>query len=298
MIRFAVTLLAAAAALLLAPAAQAVDPLTVSASSPPNGAFVPPTPTGGIPWQLRVTGPPPGADVSVTIATSPTTGPDGTLPNSDRVDFFFLSEDPAVPGSFGGSSDPGPNAWSETEGIYYWQAIATWTDDAGTFHSAASQVQTVNIGTAPPTPAPGAGGAGGAGGGAPGGAGGAGGAGGQRTTLAMSTLDPPVYVRTLIRRRTKRTPVGLHYACRRLTSRAFRCRPTWRDRRNAYSATTATFTHTRSGQRVVVHATLSGLRASRICTRRRSVRACGVRFRWTATLAARPIGAGTARAVG
>jgi hypothetical protein len=122
------------------------------------------------------------------------------------------------------------------------------------------------------------------------------GAGGVRTTLAMSSLDAPFYIRQLIRQRTKRTPVGLRFGCKRRTSRSFRCRPTWHDRRNAYSATTATLTHTRSGERVVAHATLTGLRASRTCIRRRSVRACGVRFRWTATLAGRPIGSGTAQA--
>ena len=292
MTRIVVTLLTVAAALLLAPAAQAVEPLPLVAASPPNGAVVPPTPTGGIPWAVRVTGPPPGADLAVTIASSSATGPDGTLPNDNRVDFFFLSEDPAVPGSFGGRSDPGPNAWSANVGPFYWQAVATWTDAAGVFHSAATAVQTVNIGTAPP---PGAGGAGGGAGGAGGGAGGAG-AGAVRTTLTMSSLDAPFYVRKLIRQKAKRTPVGLRYGCKRLTSRAFRCHPTWHDSRNAYSATTATFTHARSGDRVVARATLSGRRASRTCTRRRSVAACAVRFRWTATLAGRPLGTGTARA--
>jgi hypothetical protein len=295
MIRFAVTLLAAAAALLLAPAARAVDPLELNAASPANGAFVPPTPTGGVPFAVRVTGPPPGADMLVTVATSPSTGPNGTLPTDNRVDSFALQEDPDVPGSFAGSSDPGPNAWSENVGAYYWQAVATWTDAANVFHSAATPVQTLSIGTAPPTPPTPAPGAGGANGGTGGGAGGAG-AGNVRTTLTMSSLDAPFYIRKLIRQRTKRTPVGLHFACKRLNSRSFRCRPTWRDSRNAYSATTATFTHTRSGQRVVARATLSGRRASRTCTRRRSVQACGVRFKWTATLAGRPIGSGTARA--
>jgi hypothetical protein len=262
----------------------------VTASSPANGAFVPPTPTGGIPWSLRVTGPPPGADLAVTIATNPAVGPDGTLPTDNRVDLFFLSEDPAVPGSFGARSDPGPNAWSEIPGTYYWQAIATWTDAAGTFHRAASRVETVNIGIAPPAPAPAPGGAGGG----AGGAGGAGAGAGARTTLAMSSLDAPFYIRGLIRQRTKRTPVGLHYACKRLKSSSFRCRPTWRDRRNAYSSTTATLTHLRSGGRVVARVTLTGRRASRTCTRRRSVRSCGVRFTWKATLATRPLGSSSA----
>lgn len=274
MTRFVVTLLAAGAALLLAPAAQAAEPLPLTGVSPANGAFRPPTPTGGIAWQLTVSGPPPGADVAVTVASSPVTGPDGTLPNDNRLDFFFLSENPAAPGQFSGLSDPGPNAWSANVGTYYWQVVATWTDAAGVFHSAASAVELLNIGTPPPAPPPSA----------------AGGGGATRTTLAMSSLDAPFYVRRLIRLRTRRRPVGLHYGCKRLDSRSFRCRPTWRDRRNVYSAT-ATLTHTRSGPRVVARATFTGRRASRACVRRRSVRSCGVRFRWRATFAPRPLGA-------
>jgi hypothetical protein len=288
MTRIVVTLLAAAAALALAPAAQAVDPLPLSNQNPANGAFRPPTPTGGISWQFTVTGPPPGADVAVTVSSSPVTGPDGTLPTDNRLDFFFLSENPAAPGQFSGLSDPGPNAWSANLGTYFWQAVATWTDAAGVFHSAGSVIEKLTIGTPPAAPPP-----------SPnGGPGGAGAGAGDRTTLAMSSLDAPFYVRTLIRQRTKRTPVGIHYACKRLKSSSFRCRPTWRDRRNVYARTTATLTHVRAGGRVVAHVSLSGVRASRTCTRRRSVRSCGVRFRWRATLATRPLGSSrAARAV-
>jgi hypothetical protein len=287
MTRIVVTLLAMASVLLVAPAAQAqtVEPLPLSGLSPANGAFRPPTPTGGLAWQFTVTGPPPGADVAITVSDSPVTGPGGTLPTESRLDFFRLTENPAAAGQFSGLSDPGPNAWSANLGVYYWQAVATWTDAANVLHTAASAVEKLTIGTPPPTPPP-----------SPtGGQGGAGGAAGPvRTTISMSSLDAPFYIRTLIRRRTKRTPAGLHYACKRRNTRSFRCRPTWRDSRNAYSATTATFTHTRSGERVVVRATLSGRRASRTCTRRRSVAACGVRFRWSARLAGRPLGSGTA----
>jgi hypothetical protein len=281
MTRIVVTLLAAAAVLALAPAAQAVDPLPLSGVSPANGAFRPPTPTGGLAWQFTVTGPPPGADVAVTVSSSPVTGPDGTLPTETRLDFFRLTENPAAPGQFSGLSDPGPNAWSADLGVYYWQAVATWTDAAGALHSAGSAIEKLTIGTPPPTPPSPTGGQGGAGAGA-------------RTTLAMSSLDASFYVRALIRERTHRRPVRLHYACKRLRSSAFRCHPTWRDRRNVYSSTTATLTHVRSRGRVVARATLTGLRASRTCTRRRSVRSCGVRIRWRSTLATRPLGSSRA----
>ncbi len=50
--RYLVPLLAVTAALLLAPPALAVDPLTVSSTTPADRALVPPTPTGGISWQV------------------------------------------------------------------------------------------------------------------------------------------------------------------------------------------------------------------------------------------------------
>jgi hypothetical protein len=275
MIRSIVALACVAAALVLAPSAQAAEPLTLTGFSPAFAVAIPPTPTGGIPWQVTVAGPPPGAEVSVTVSSAPTTGPDGTLPSAGRLDFFFLSEDPVTPGTFNGRSDPGPNAWSADLGNYYWQAVATWTDAAGVFHSAASAVERLLIGTRPPvvTPPPTTGGQ------SPSGA---------RTTLAMSSLDATFYVRAVIRQRTKRAPAGLRYGCKRLTSRSFRCRPRWRDSRNSYTAT-ATFTHTRIGGRIVARGTSTGRRASRQCTRTRSARSCGVRFRWRTVTAVRPI---------
>jgi hypothetical protein len=272
--RSAAILVALAAALLVAAPAHAVDPLPLTSVSPPDRAVVPLTPTGGIPWQIGVAGVPADAAVSVTVTSSPATGPDGvTLLDANRVDFFFLSPSPTAAGEYTGRSDPGPNAWSADAATYYWQVRATWTDPAGVFHAAASAIERIFVGTAPPatpaTPAPGP-------------------IGSTRTTLGMSSLDATFYVRAVIRRRTRRAPLRLHYGCARLTSRAFRCRPTWRDRRNRYSAT-ATFTHTRRAGRVVARATFTGRRASRTCTRTRSVARCGVRFRWRATLAPRPI---------
>ena len=103
----------------------------------------------------------------------------------------------------------------------------------------------------------------------------------------MSTLDARYYVRTVIKRQTKRPATRLRYGCVRRSAQAFRCRPTWRDSRNLYAAT-ATFTHVRRGGRVVAQATVTGRRASRQCTRTRSVAACSKPFRWRSTVAARP----------
>jgi hypothetical protein len=281
--RYLVALLAVTAALLLAPPALAVDPLTVTSSTPADRALVPPTPTGGIPWQVKLAGVPDDANVSVTVSTSPATGGDGvTLATENRDDFFFITSS-GTPGVFTGRSDPGPNAWSAVVGTFFWQIIATWTDASGVFHSAAGPIDRLFIGTTPPpgaAPAPGTGTGTGTG---------TAGRPGVRPTLGMTVLDPPYYIRALIRSHTKRTPARLRFGCARLNTRSFRCRPTWRDSRNVYSAT-ATFTHVRSGGRVLARATVTGRRASRQCTRTRSVKACGRPFRWRATIASRPLG--------
>jgi hypothetical protein len=271
MTRTAIIALAIGAALALA-APAAAEPLAISSSTPADRATLPPTPTGGIAWQITAAAVPDDAMVSVTVSSSPATGPDGTLPTDNRVDFFFLSTS-GVPGGWSGRSDPGPNAWSANVGTYYWQVVATWTDAGGVFHSGTGPIARLGIGTAPAaappstTTAPA----------------------GARTTTAMSPLDALFYVRTVIRRHTKRPAVGLHYSCARLNSRAFRCRPAWRDSRNVYT-TTATFTHVRSGGRIVARATASGRRASRQCVRTRSVARCARPFRWRSVVAARPVG--------
>ena len=280
--RYLAALLAVAAALLLASPALAVDPLTVTRTTPADRALVPPTPTGGISWQVALSGVPDDANVSVTVRSDPTLGDDGvTLAAEGRDDFFFVTPTGA-PGTFFGRSDPGPNAWSAVVGTFYWQLLATWTDAGGVFHSAAGPVARVFIGTTLPpgaTPAPGTGTGTGTGRGQP----------GVRPTLAMTALDGPYYIRALIRTHTKRTPARLRFGCARLNSRSFRCRPTWRDSRNVYSAT-ATFTHSHSGDKVVARATVTGVRASRSCTRTRSLKACGHAFHWRATIASRPLG--------
>ena len=286
MTRAVVTLLAIGAALLLAPAAQAVDPLPLKSATPADGAIIPPTPTGGIPWQITITGPPPGANVSVTVTNSPATAPDGTLSDENRVDFFFLSESTTTAGGFSGLSDPGPNAWSADAATYYWQVRATWTDELSVFHAAASKIERLVIGTPPP--------AGSSPGAPPSAPGQAPSSSSTRTTLAMSALDATFYVRAVIRQRTRRKPRNLHYGCARLSSRSFRCRPRWRDSRNIYSAT-VTFRHTRTGQRIVARGTFRGLRATRRCARSRTLESCRRPFRWHAVTAARPVSASRSR---
>ena len=273
MARFFLMLLAVlTAGLLLVPSAGAAEPLTIRSTVPADGAFVLPTPFNGIAFAALLTGVPDDAQVSVTVSTSPAADAEGALLTANRVDFFFLFPN-GVPGGYSALSDPGPNAWSGDPGTFYWQLIATWTDAAGVFHNAVGKVERLTIGTPPPTPVP-----------APVPARPA-----ARPTLQMTTLDALFYVRTLIRRHTHRAPVSLRTACRRLNTRSFRCRPTWRDSRNSYSAT-ITLTHGGSLARVTARATATGRRASRQCTRRRTFKACGTAFRWQSTLLARPLG--------
>jgi hypothetical protein len=272
MTRSLVALLTLAALLAIAAPAGA-DPLTVKSSSPADGAEVPLTPTGGIPWEIAVSGVPDDAGVSVTISSSPATAPDGTLTTDNRADFFFLTT--TTPGSWSGRSDPGPDAWSATAGRYYWQVIATWTDASGTFHKDVTGIARLFLGVKPPA--------------ASGGGGGAGGAAPTRRPLRMSGVDAPFYVRTMIRLRTHRAPARLRYGCARRSTTGYRCRPTWRDGRNTYRAT-ASFTHVRSGRGVVARATVTGRRASLQCVRQRSFASCARTFRWRATLPARPAG--------
>ncbi|MEA2287144.1 MAG: hypothetical protein QOJ21_3187 [Solirubrobacteraceae bacterium] len=290
MIRSVVAVLACGAALLLAAPAGAVDPLVLTSATPPDGAVIAPQPVGGIAWQIA--GAPPAANVLVTVSTSPATAPDGvTLSDQDRVDFFFLSESPTAPGAYTGASDPGPNAWSGIAATYYWQVRATWTDASSVFHEAAGKIQRLFVGTAPPAGTPS--------GTPPGTPPGTPSTPGQspasaRTTLAMSALDATSYVRAVIRQRTGRQPRNLRYGCARVSTRSFRCRPSWRDSRNLYSAT-VTFTHARAGQRIVAGGTFSGRRASRRCARTRTVASCGRSFRWHAVTPARRLTAARAR---
>src|SRR4051812_6448050 len=194
--RYLVALLAVTAALVLASPALAVDPLTVTSSTPADRALVPPTPTGGISWTVRLGGVPDDANVSVTVRSDPTLGDDGvTLAAEGRDDFFFVTPTGA-PGTFFGRSDPGPNAWSAVVGTFYWQLLATWTDAAGVFHSAAGPRARGFMGTTLPpgaAPARGTGRGRGTGGGQP----------GVRPPGGMPPLDPPYYIRALIRTHTK-----------------------------------------------------------------------------------------------
>src|SRR4051794_41537173 len=132
--------------------------------------------------QFAVPGPPPGAAVGVRVSPARMVGPDGTPPIETRLDFFRLTENPAAPGQFSGLSDPGPNAWSANLGVYYWQAVATWTDAANVFHTAGSPIEKLTIGTPPPTPVPSPGG----------GAGGAGAGGGGRATPPAASPHAPL----------------------------------------------------------------------------------------------------------
>src|SRR4051794_41591839 len=152
MARLSVTVLAVVAvALVLPSAAAAVDPLSVTSTVPADGAFRPPTPSGGIPFQVVVAGVPADANVSVTVSSSPATGADGTLPTDNRVDFFFLAPN-GVAGGYSALSDPGPDAWSANLGSYFWPLPAAWNHAAGAVPSAAPAAARPSHRRPPPPP--------------------------------------------------------------------------------------------------------------------------------------------------
>jgi hypothetical protein len=196
-----------------------------------------------------------------------------TLATADRVDFVFLSPNGA-PGGWAGRTDPGPNAWSATAGTYFWQVVATWTDAAGVFHQAVTGVARLFLGIpAPAAPTgPGAGG----GGGRP--RNDAADVGGRRHVLRPHR-DPPAHEAHA----RPACGLGLLGAARD----AHVSLPAHVARQPQRLPGHASFTHVRSGERIVARTTVTGRRASRQCLRTRSFASCSTRFRWRATLAAR-----------
>lgn len=256
---------AAATALLAAPVAQAVEPLVLASVTPADGTVYAAQPQYGVSWQITG-GPPAGASVTLSVSSTPATGTDGaTLSDLNRVDFTILAASSTDVGVYQGVSNAGPGWWTNIPGTYYWQIHATWTEfppypASPIFHDAVSPIQRIVIQApqqpAPSQPAP-----------------------VSQPSLAMSSTDAAYYVRALIRLKTKRQPHNLHYACGRVATRSFRCRPSWRDSRSIYAGTVK-FTHFLESGQIVAHGAFNGLRASRSCLRTHSVKRCARSVHW------------------
>jgi hypothetical protein len=271
------TLLVLSASLVVVPFARAVEPLPYASLSPPNGQVYAAQAQTGISWMLTG-GPSAAIYVTVSVSRSNAVGSDGvTLSDLSQVDSFILGQSSTDVGVFRGVSHAGPSAWPNFAGTYYWQVQARWTEfppypALPTYHYAVSPIFAINIQAPPPpvqptptppptvttTPTP-----------------------PQRRapSMIMVASDARYYVRTMIREQTGRTPRGLKYGCARLTTRSFRCRPSWYDRRYVYAGT-ATFRHFLEGRELYASATFTGLRATPSCAKRRSVKSCARRVRW------------------
>ena len=277
-------LLAVIAALAMgAGEAAAAESLPFATMSPQDGAVIQQTAYGGVQW--RITGGPAAAtSIQINVSSTPDVGTDGqTLSDLHRVGFVSIEQSSTDVGVFFQSIPVGgPYAWTNYPGTYYWQASAFWTetipDDPNTpaydpkyiSHSAVGPIRRITVqapqpqpqpqpqppALAPTTPAT------------------------SPDPLKMTSVQAQLYVRAFIRQRTQRQPAGLIYGCSRLTISAFRCHPSWRDRRFAYRGT-AEFRHRTAGDgQIYVRARFDGRRARRSCIRRKSFTRCATAVHW------------------
>jgi hypothetical protein len=272
----ALVALSTAAAVTTATAAAA-ESLPFQTMTPEDGAVVQQTAYAGVRWTITG-GPAAATSIQISVSNTPDVGTDGeTLSDLHRVLFVSLWQSSTNVGTFTDVPVGGPYAWTNYPGTYYWQASASWTDtipdDPNTpaydpkyiSHSALSPIRRITVQAPQPQPQPSA-----------------------PTTptaspnpLKMTSVDAQLYVRAFIRQRTHRQPEGLTYDCSRLTISAFRCHPSWRDRRFAYRGT-AEFRHRTAGDgQTYALARFDGRRARRSCIRRKSFSRCAVAVHWS-----------------
>jgi hypothetical protein len=270
------SLLAFAPVALSAGTAIAAESLPFTTMTPEDGAVVTQTAYGNVQW-IVTGGPKDAYSISVRLSQTPDVGTDGqTLSDLHTVGLVGLGQSTTDVGVFRGASVPGPSTWTNYPGTYYWQASASWTetipDDPNTpiydpkyvSHSALSQIRRIVV-QAPqapqapaPTPQP------------------------QPTTspLQMTAYQARYYTRTFIRQRTHRRPTALWYGCSRLSTRSFRCLPSWRDSRYSYRGT-AQFRHFfGSDSKVYASARFDGRRARNSCLKGRSFSSCATAVHW------------------
>jgi hypothetical protein len=271
--RLAGALIALAALLPFASGAHAAQPMPYSALSPDDGFAHTvsswPRATDAEMFDFFVDTSSPPATIPfliLEVSTQNTPGQDGTLADDFRVDYELLNRSDAYPTQFRARTSPAA-PWLAQPGTYYWQ-VSYSNYDYTTGCSPCiyvTPVRSIQITPRPQPPQP------------------------VPTVptqqsspdLMMRTSDAHYYVRTMIRRKTGRTPRGLRYKCARLTTRSFRCRPSWHDSRYVFAGT-AVFRHfLGSDRQVYASVSFSGLRASRSCVRRQGgVKSCAHRVRW------------------
>ncbi len=253
--------------------AHAVEPLPYSAFSPDDGfahtvsSWPRATDAEMFDFFIDTSSPPATVPFLVLeVSRQNIPGQDGTLADDFRVDYELLYRSDAYPTQFRARTSPA-SPWLAQPGTYYWQASYSNYTTGCNPCVYVTPVRSIQITPRPQPPQP------------------------QPVPtvptqqpspdLMMRTSDAQYYVRTMIRRKTGRSPRGLRYRCARLTSRSFRCRPSWYDSRYAFAGT-AVFRHFLGSDReVYASVSFSGLRASRSCVRRHgSVERCARRVRW------------------
>lgn len=264
--------LAIGAAAMAATAASAIaDPLSITSSTPPDAAVIPPQSSfSSIPFTVETNVPGLSGGVVIELATRNVPGRDGTLADDFVIGRGYLRESDAYPGTYRGSVLV---TQAMPAGNYFWQASGTiyqLTPPYGTIRYVSAPVA-LNVASPPPeeppapapTPPP-----------AP------------EPAPAPSPVEPPLQltlreatslVPRVIRRETRRSPIPgtLKTRCHRRSTTAFVCSPTWADRSFIYAGTLRIL-ETPDSYRYAFR----GLRARISCLTRRSVRACAMRVEW------------------
>jgi hypothetical protein len=190
----------------------ALRPLTLTSSTPADGAIYPPA--YQYTFQIRTGHAMLGVGPRLEIATTPTLGQDGTLADEYVFQTLYLTRGDAFPDTYTASTYPTTAPWPP--GTYYWQVIDKATNSySGTFTSPIHRLIVANPQTG-------------------------GGGGGSAPITRLSTGEAKRAARNALKRRYgKRFAAGRGFRqrCTRLSRLRVRCRVSWRYRSSKYQGT-------------------------------------------------------------
>lgn len=211
--------------------------------------------------------------LTVEIASANVAGQDGTLADDYRVAGTYggLTPRDSNPAAYRGSVSS--SAWSNP-GTYYLQLSARGyypSCPGGPTESSCIYISPVYtytvVSPAPPAaPAPTA----------PAGTSGVSSTPEAIPSPFLSLSETRSTIRRIIRSRARRQPQNLKYGCSREDDATFTCNSSWYDSRNLWALTF----YISADNEDVVSWNASGLKASRSCVKRRSVRRCARRVSW------------------
>ncbi len=221
------------------PVARAQEPLPVTSTTPANGARYSP---GTVPVEWFLTSSDTGlTEVWVEIASRNVPGQDGTLANEFFVDGFPMFRGDAYPNTYKGIAS---RRWMESPGTYYWQIRARGSAK----QDYRSPVYSLTI-EAPREPE-------------------------ATPEPKLTAAELPRLLRIAIRSETGRSPQGLRRRCSRQDDQTFGCSVRWFDSRNVYAGDLTV----QAADEETFMSEFDGLRASRRCVKRKSVRRCAKPF--------------------